>query len=85
MPRHKSPAKRARQTLKRSLRNKGVKSRLKTEIKKLGAATSKEEASANLSVVSSLLDKASRKGILNRRTVSRQKSRLSISVNKLQK
>ena len=85
MPRHKSPAKRARQTVGRSLRNKGVKSRLKTEMKKLGAATSKEEASAKLRVVSSLLDKASRKGILKRRTVSRQKSRLSIRVNKLEK
>ena len=80
---HLSTVKRARQSQKRRLRNRMVKSGIKTAEKKVHQTQDSNQAQANLSKVSSLLDRAASKGILHRRRVDRHKSRLARSVNRL--
>ncbi len=82
----KSAAKRLRQSEKRQLRNKGVKSELKTYRKKVLAAVeanNKEEAQAQLTKAVSLYDNAVQKGIVKLNTAARNKSRLAGKVNKI--
>ena len=58
-----SSAKRARQTIKRTARNRVVKAGIKTELKAIRAAIAggkKDEAKALLSKVSKVLDKAAK-------------------------
>lgn len=67
-------------------RNKSIKSRVKTFVKKvLTAVEAKnvDEAKAALQVVYKELDKAVTKGVLKKNTASRKKSRLTLKVNAL--
>ena len=67
-------------------RNKAIRSKVKTSIKKVDAAIAakdSEAASVALKNAISELDKAQRKGVYHANTVSRNISRLSIAVNKL--
>ena len=67
-------------------RNKSIKSRVKTFVKKvLIAVESKnvDEAKAALQVAYKELDKAVTKGVLKKNTASRKKSRLTLKVNAL--
>ncbi len=67
-------------------RNKAIKSRVKTFVKKvLSAVEAKnvDEAKAALQVAYKELDKAVTKGVLKKNTASRKKSRLSLKVNAL--
>ena len=67
-------------------RNKSIKSRVKTFVKKvLSAVEAKnvDEAKAALQVAYKELDKAVTKGILKKNTASRKKSRLTLKVNAL--
>jgi ribosomal protein S20 len=67
-------------------RNKSIKSRVKTFVKKvLSAVEAKnvDEAKAALQVAYKELDKAVTKGVLKKNTVSRKKSRLTLKVNAL--
>ena len=67
-------------------RNKSIKSRVKTFVKKvLSAVEAKnvDEAKAALQVAYKELDKAVTKGVLKKNTVSRKKSRLTWKVNAL--
>ena len=67
-------------------RNKSIKSRVKTFVKKvLTAVEAKnvDEAKAALQVAYKELDKAVTKGVLKKNTASRKKSRLALKVNKL--
>ena len=67
-------------------RNKSIKSRVKTFVKKvLSAVEAKnvEEAKAALQVAYKELDKAVTKGVLKKNTASRKKSRLTLKVNAL--
>ena len=67
-------------------RNKSIKSRVKTFVKKvLSAVEAKnvDEAKAALQVAYKELDKAVTKGVLKKNTVSRKKSRLTLKVNTL--
>ncbi|HTX60180.1 MAG TPA: 30S ribosomal protein S20, partial [Verrucomicrobiae bacterium] len=73
MPNIKAAVKWARQSEKRTTRNKDVKSRLKTIYKK--AVASGEAAQAQ--GVESELDKAASKGIVHRNKAARKKSRLA--------
>jgi ribosomal protein S20 len=67
-------------------RNKSIKSRVKTFVKKvLTAVEAKnvDEAKAALQVAYKELDKAVTKGVLKKNTASRKKSRLTLKVNAL--
>ena len=67
-------------------RNKSIKSRVKTFVKKvLTAVEAKnvDEAKAALQVAYKELDKAVTKGVLKKNTASRKKSRLTLIVNAL--
>ena len=75
---HKDVKKRLKTSLEAKARNREIKSRLRSLIKKTEANPIRE----NLKSVFSLLDKASRKKIIHKNTVSRMKSRLSRLSNK---
>jgi small subunit ribosomal protein S20 len=82
----KSQKKRIKTNEKAHERNKAVKSALKTSQKKVGTAVAEgdaEAATAQLRETSRQLDKAASKGVLNKKTAARRKSRLAKSVNKV--
>ena len=84
MANHKSAEKRARQNIKRRLRNKSVKTRVKHMTKRVRLAAggdSKDTAVADLKSAQSMIDKASKKGTIHKRTAARKISRLSKLVN----
>ncbi len=75
----RSAAKAHRQSLKRQLRNRAVKSATKTVIKKADASIGSGEREAAREAVRqavSVLDRAAKKGVLTRGNVARRKSRL---------
>jgi len=77
---HKSAIKRARQNELRRLRNKSVKTRIKTivkDIRSAAAETSGADISAKLNAAQSAIDKASKKGVIHKRTAARKISRLT--------
>jgi small subunit ribosomal protein S20 len=81
---HKSAEKRARQNLKRRIRNKSVKTRIKHITKVVRTATSeksKEAPAVELKTAQSEINKAAKKGVIHRRTAARKISRLSKLVN----
>ena len=70
----------------KAARNKAEKSKVKTYVKKIYAAieaNDKEAASAALLEATSVIDKATSKGVYHKSTSSRKVSRLSKAVNKL--
>ena len=71
-----SELKRVRQNLKRNLRNKHYKSVLKSAIKNVLNAESKESATTALPTSLSVIDKTVRKGIIHRNKAANQKSKL---------
>ncbi len=83
MPRHKSAEKRSRQNEKRALRNRAARTRIKGATKELRQATDPEQVKKSLVECISLLDRASKKSVMHRRTVDRAKSRLTKLANKV--
>lgn len=84
---HSSAAKRRRQSEKRRIRNKAVRSRVRTNIRQFLAsveAEKKDEAAAQLKTVSQLIDAARQKGVMHRNTAARTKSRLASRLNSMQ-
>ncbi|MBF0320510.1 MAG: 30S ribosomal protein S20 [Nitrospirae bacterium] len=86
----KSPSviKRARQSIKRQLVNKMVKSNLRTLTKKVEEAITKhnaEEAQKTLVEAIKAFSKAASKGVIHKNNSSRNISRLTLKVNKLAK
>jgi small subunit ribosomal protein S20 len=82
----KSVLKRIRQTKKRTLRNRAVKSKIKTLSKKvrLEVENKNEEAARKaLREAIKAIDKAASKGIIHKNTASRKVSRLTRLVNSL--
>ena len=77
MPHHKSQMKSLRKDAKRRLRNRAVMSQVRSMKKKLRTTTDVEEATALLPRVVSVIDKATKKGVLKKRTADRNKSRLT--------
>ena len=79
----KSAAKRARQTIKRTLRNRRVTTALKTETKRAGAGfvtgatVDKTVTRANYEKLVSELDKAAKRGVIHKNVANRRKSRLA--------
>jgi small subunit ribosomal protein S20 len=88
MANHFSALKRARQTGKRTLRNRVNSSRLRTTLRDLRESLAKGEKDATEKVFRqtvSALDKAVQKGVLHANTASRYKSRLSARLNAIAK
>ncbi len=84
MPVIKSAKKKARQALKHLERNKGMRTQVKTYIKKVLVLSKSnvEEAKKVLPIAYSILDTAAKKHILHPNTASRKKSLLARSVTK---
>lgn len=82
----KSAKKRIKVNQTKMLRNKMIKSRVKTETKKVLSAVEandKTAAEANLLVAISEIDKAKSKGIFHKNTASRRVARLSKLVSNM--
>ncbi len=84
MANHKSELKRARQNEIRRMRNKAVKSRVRSITKEVQLAVGEkavETAREKLNIAKSVIDKAAKKKVLHKRTAARKISRLSRAVN----
>ena len=73
MPNIKSAMKRVKVSKKKYLRNRMIKSGVKTAVKKYEAALTAEQ----LSLASSALDKAASKGVIHKNAANRRKARLA--------
>ncbi|MBQ4187465.1 MAG: 30S ribosomal protein S20 [Firmicutes bacterium] len=82
----KSAKKRVKVIRTKTLRNKMIKSAVKTEVKKVYAAVAANDAKAAKAALvkaTSTIDKAKSKGVLHKNTASRKISRLTKTVNKI--
>ena len=82
----KQQKKRVKTNEKRRVRNLGIRSGVKTEIRKfreLVEAGDKEKAEEQLRVASRTLDKAVTKGVLHRNNAANRKSRMAKAFNKM--
>ena len=80
MPNSKQAAKRVKTDAEKKLRNRAVKSRLRTLTRQLDEAVTAgnaDDISAKQKSLIAALDKAVSKGVLHKNTVSRRKSRLA--------
>ena len=81
----RSAEKRNRQTQKRRARNQGVRTRVKSAVKKVRETLERGELAASqeaFKVAARAIDKASSKGVVHRNTASRKISRLAKAVAK---
>jgi small subunit ribosomal protein S20 len=88
MANHFSALKRARQTEKRTARNRANTSRLRTTLRDLRELLAKGDKQGTEQIFRqtvSALDKAVQKGVLHENTASRYKSRLNARVNAIAK
>ena len=82
----KSAKKRIKVTETRTMRNKAIRSKVKTAIKKVDAAVAvgnKELANEQLRLAIAEIDKACSKGVYHKNNASRKVSRLTLAVNKI--
>ena len=79
LPNIKSAIKRVKVSEKKNLRNRIVKSKVKTAMKKFDAelAENPANAGAQYSATTSAIDKAAAKGIMHKNTANRKKARLA--------
>ena len=87
MANHKSAEKRARQSVKRNLRNRSARSALRTAIKKYRALLAEknvEQAAAEYGGLQKSIDKAVTKGVLHANAAARHKSRLHAALRRVQ-
>jgi small subunit ribosomal protein S20 len=85
---HPSAEKRDRQNKKHKIRNSAVKSKTKTEIKKVLAAVeelNRESSEKALKSAITVIKKAASKGVYHKNNASRKVSRLTKKVNALKK
>ena len=83
MAQHKSAFKRIRVIERNRARNKFYRSSMKTILKDVTSANSKEEGLTNYNKAASFLDKMVSKGILHKNTAANKKSSLMNYVNSL--
>lgn len=83
MPNIKSAKKRVRVTAANTLRNKAVKSELKTVLKKANAAIEAGDANKDelVKIATKKIDQACAKGIMHKNCANRKKSQLATRVN----
>lgn len=79
MPNIKSAKKRVKVTEKKNLRNRIVKTGVRSAVKKFDAAVAADPATANvqLSATTSAIDKAVTKGVVSKNAANRKKARLA--------
>ena len=86
MANHFSALKRARQTERRTARNRANKSRLRTALRRFREAVSQGDRAAaeeTFRSVASVIDKSIQKGVVHENTAARYKSRLSARIKNL--
>ncbi len=86
MANHKSALKRARQNIVRRMRNKSVRTRVKSVVKDVRAAAaenSAEKAAQELNQAKSVIARAAKKGVIHKKTAARKISRLAKLVNSI--
>lgn len=84
MANHKSALKRARQNEIKRLRNRSVKTRIKSVVKIVRVAASEKDTEGTgitFDSAKSAIDKAAKKGVIHRKTAMRKVSRLARFVN----
>ena len=84
MANHKSAIKRAGQNEIRRLRNKSTRTRVKSVVKdmrSMGADASSDQKKAQLTAAQSIIDKATKKGVIHKKTAARKISRLAKLTN----
>lgn len=87
MPNTRSAEKRMRVTATRTLRNRMIRSRMKTAIRRYHAAVAEgnlETATAMFRQAVSQIDRAAAKGVIHPNQASRRKARLAARLNGLQ-
>ena len=86
MANHKSAMKRNRQSLERRVRNRAIRTRLKTAIKAVDAAMTEgqgaDKVQAALVAAVPIIQRATVKGTLHKKNAARKVSRLTKRVNK---
>ena len=84
MPNIQSAKKRVKVSEKKNLRNRMVKSAVRTSIKKFETAMAADPTTANvqLTATTSAIDKAASKGIIHKNAAHRKKARLAKQLNK---
>ena len=84
LPNIQSAKKRVKVSKTKNLRNRMVKSGVKTSIKKFNAALAEgaQPAAAQLSATTSAIDKAATKGIMHKNAANRRKARLAKALAK---
>ena len=84
MPNIQSAKKRVKVSEKKNLRNRIVKSGMRTSIRKFEAAVASDagNAGAQLSATSAVIDKAASKGVLHKNAANRKRARLARQMNK---
>jgi small subunit ribosomal protein S20 len=88
MPNIKSQEKRNRQNIKRRIKNRLLKTRIKTDQKRLAEAVNSkntEEAKKNFNILSKHLDKAVKKGAVHKNFSANKKSKAAKLVNSIKK
>lgn len=83
MANHKSAIKRIRANATKRLRNRYQAKTTRNAIKRIRVLTSKEEATAQLPTVISMLDRLAKKNIIHKKKASNNKSKLTKFVNGL--
>lgn len=86
MPNIKSQEKRDRQSIKRRIKNRLLKTRIKTDQKKLAEAVKSkniEEAEKNFNILSKHLDKAVKKSAVHKNFSANKKSKAAKLVNSI--
>ena len=84
MPNIQSAKKRVKVSEKKNLRNRIIKSGVRTSIKKFDAAVTADAASAQaqLNATVAAVDKAAAKGVIHKNAANRKKARLAKQLNK---
>jgi small subunit ribosomal protein S20 len=77
MPRHKSAAKRVITNAKRRIRNIAATTRMRSAIRQVRSAKTREQADAAYRQATAILDRTASKGVIKKETASRHKARLA--------
>jgi small subunit ribosomal protein S20 len=83
---HKSELKRAGQNENKRLRNKAVKTKVKSAVKEVRVSlseNSKEASAKKLDSAKSVIFKAAKKGVISKKAASRKTSRLAKEISKI--
>lgn len=84
MPKLASAKKRMRQAQKAQLRNKGVRSLLRSTLRAVLSTSNKAEGEALLNNAQAVIDKTVKKGVIHLNAAARHKSRLTRHIAKLE-